>query len=117
MPRGGARVGAGRPRKNPGKGTPGSDPVADGVVPAPVGDEEESIARQALTPLDYMLKVMNNHKAEPRRRDQMAVAAAPYVHQKKGEGGKKDGRLEKAGEAGKGRFAATPTPLALVGRK
>lgn len=31
-------------------------------------------------PLDYMLKVMRDPKADHRRRDAMAMAAAPYLH-------------------------------------
>lgn len=31
-------------------------------------------------PLEYMLKVMNNPRADPHRRDDMARAAAPYCH-------------------------------------
>lgn len=33
-------------------------------------------------PLEYMLAVMNDEKADLFRRDKMAVAAAPYVHVK-----------------------------------
>jgi hypothetical protein len=33
-------------------------------------------------PLDYMLTVMRDAKAEPKRRDAMAMAAAPYLHPK-----------------------------------
>jgi len=33
-------------------------------------------------PLDYMLSVMRDAKAEPKRRDAMAIAAAPYLHSK-----------------------------------
>lgn len=35
-----------------------------------------------ITPLEYMLKVMRDRKADLARRDQMAVAAAPFVHPK-----------------------------------
>jgi len=35
-----------------------------------------------ILPLDYMLRVMRDDKAEPKRRDAMAVAAAPYLHPK-----------------------------------
>lgn len=34
------------------------------------------------TPLAYMLRVMNDPKAEARRRDWAANAAAPYIHAK-----------------------------------
>lgn len=43
---------------------------------------EKEIAKGGDTPLDYMLKVMRNPKAHPQRRDDMAKAAAPYVHPK-----------------------------------
>jgi len=43
---------------------------------------EREIAKSGLTPLEYMLKVMRNEKADPARRDDMAKAAAPYVHPK-----------------------------------
>jgi hypothetical protein len=33
------------------------------------------------TPLDYMLAVMRDERATPVRRDRMALAAAPFVHQ------------------------------------
>lgn len=33
-----------------------------------------------LTPLEYMLAVMNDPKADRTRRDRMATAAAPYIH-------------------------------------
>lgn len=36
--------------------------------------------REGITPLEYMLKVMRNPKADIVRRDDMAKAAAPYVH-------------------------------------
>jgi hypothetical protein len=34
------------------------------------------------TPLEYMLEVMRNPRIDARRRDQMAAAAAPYVHER-----------------------------------
>lgn len=43
---------------------------------------EREIARGGQTPLEYMLKVMRNSKADSDRRDRMATAAAPYVHPK-----------------------------------
>jgi hypothetical protein len=33
-------------------------------------------------PLDYMLTVMRDPKADDKRRDAMAMAAAPYLHPK-----------------------------------
>lgn len=43
---------------------------------------EREIAKSGITPLEYMLKVMRNEKADVSRRDDMAKAAAPYVHPK-----------------------------------
>jgi DNA-binding transcriptional regulator LsrR (DeoR family) len=39
-------------------------------------------AATGILPLDYMLSVMRDDSAEPKRRDAMAIAAAPYLHQK-----------------------------------
>lgn len=46
--------------------------------------EEARAAAKAtgITPLDYMLSVMRDPKADNRRRDAMAMAAAPYIHPK-----------------------------------
>src|SRR5215472_6330405 len=35
-----------------------------------------------ILPLDYMLSVMRDTDAEPKRRDAMAMAAAPFLHPK-----------------------------------
>jgi hypothetical protein len=43
---------------------------------------EKEIAKSGVTPLDYMLKVMRDSRADKSRRDDMAKAAAPYVHPK-----------------------------------
>lgn len=67
MARGGARPGAGRKRNKPNKAT---------------AAREARVAASGDTPLDYMLKVMRDKKADASRRDDMAKAAAPYVHPK-----------------------------------
>ena len=46
---------------------------------------EEARAAAAATgvlPLDYMLSVMRDSAADSKRRDAMAIAAAPYLHSK-----------------------------------
>lgn len=68
-------------------------------------------------PLAYMLEVMNDPTADEARRDKMAVAAAPYMHIKKGESGKKDERQDAAKRAVAGRFAAPPPPKLIVNNK
>lgn len=96
MPRGGARPGAGRPRKNV---TPekiaASKPAAKPVVRVKAGK---------MTPLDYMLGVINDPSADDARRDRMAQAAAPYVHPRAEavEGGKKAQRQAAAHTAERG---------------
>src|SRR6516164_1897604 len=42
--------------------------------------QRAEIARNGISPLDYMLKVMRDPKVEPDRRDRMAAAAAPFQH-------------------------------------
>ena len=39
-----------------------------------------AIAASGETPLEYMLRVMRDPKADTHRRDDMAKAAAPYIH-------------------------------------
>src|SRR6478672_6208395 len=39
-----------------------------------------AIAASGETPLEYMLRVMRDTKADTHRRDEMAKAAAPYIH-------------------------------------
>jgi hypothetical protein len=59
-------------------------------------EQSEAVAKSGVTPLQYMLRVMRNGKAEATRRDDMAKAAAPYVHPKLGQvdiaHGTKDGK-------------------------
>ena len=45
-------------------------------------EREKQIAASGLTPLDYMLGILRDELADPQRRDDMAKAAAPYVHPK-----------------------------------
>jgi len=69
-----------------------------------------------LTPLEYMLKVMNDAtETDKARKDRMAIAAAPFCHVRKGEGaGKKDEKADRAKSAASGKFAASKPPIALV---
>jgi hypothetical protein len=67
MPRGGSRAGAGRKVGIPNKASV---------------ERQKKVAATGQTPLEYMLKVMRDGKASDQRRDDMAKAAAPYVHPK-----------------------------------
>jgi phage terminase small subunit len=126
MPRGGPRPGAGRPKGSGAKGKKESAAKADAkktkpkggkvtvLPPGPTPDDEVLVGEVLpanMNPLEYMLHVMNNRKAEPERRDRMAVAAAPYVHGKMGEQGKKAAKDAAAAAVGGGsRFGAAPPP-------
>jgi phage terminase small subunit len=89
MPRGGARPGAGRPRKQ------SWERVQEAAkAPQPPG--------RWMQPLDWMLTILNDPAAPPDRRDRMAIAAAPYCHAKIAEQGKKQADDEASRTAAKG---------------
>jgi len=79
MAKGGYRPGSGRPKGS--KGLPKK------------ALEAEALAHQIhgyQSPLEYMLTVMNDREADAVRRDRMAIAAAPFVHARPGDTGKKE---------------------------
>ena len=93
---GGARPGAGRPKKEP------------AVLPLSV---------QYSDPLDFLRAVMNDAGSEAKLRVDAARALMPFVHAKKGEAGKKDQKNEDAKKVA-GRFAQASAPrLAAAGGK
>jgi hypothetical protein len=78
-------------------------------------DEKQKAEAENLTPLEYMLRVMNDPNEDKDMRARMAIAAAPFVHSRKGEGGgKKDERDQKAKAASSGKFAPSAPPLKVV---
>lgn len=100
---GGKRAGSGRP-----KGSKNKKQSFETII-------IEEAKEETLTPLQYMLKVMNDPAAPCDRRDKMAVAAAPYVHVKGEEPGKKKTAEERAKAASRGKFAPSKPPgLQLV---
>ena len=126
MPRGGSRVGtggarpgAGRPRKGESKGKASLlKPTVTHSLPVPIPSPVEAVpVVTARSPLQYMLDVMNDAGADEKLRAQMAVAAAPYMHAKRAEGGKKDEQADKAKAAAGGRFKPAAPPLKLVARR
>lgn len=72
-----------------------------------------------MTPLEYMLSIINDPGADPARRDRMAAAAAPFCHPRVAENrfGKKDQQAEAAKAASTGRFAPRPPPKLVVDNK
>src|SRR5262245_26627769 len=65
MSRGGRRAGAGRKPGTPNRRT---------------AQWQAEIAASGVTPLEYMLGIIRDKNAPEARRDEMAKAAAPYVH-------------------------------------
>jgi len=80
--RGGFRPGAGRPAKMDEKEI---DAAKNPKVPS---DILRNAKVAGLSPLEYMLNVMNDEETSPERRDRMAIAAAPFVHSKPSDDGK-----------------------------
>ena len=80
-------------------------------------DIKQDAKAENLSPLEYMLKVMNDPLIDESRRDRMSIAAAPFVHDRAGAGmGKKDEKDGKAKKAGKGKFAPSSPPKLKVAK-
>jgi phage terminase small subunit len=60
-------------------------------------------------PKAFLLAAMNDNELDPKQRIEAAKALMPFVHPKKGEGGKKEQQAEQAKEAGS-KFGRTPAP-------
>lgn len=124
MPRGGFRPGAGRKPKAPVETKPNGHTGVDGfkTEDAPPGwpfgqDKPATEPSGDLSPLDFLLKVMRDENEDKGRRMQAAIQAAPYLHAKKGEAGKKE-QKQKAAEKVAGRFSASEPPkLVAAGGK
>lgn len=104
MASGGFRAGAGRPK---GAKAPKAKPIK--VAP----DIKKAARQSGMSPLDYMLTVMNDSQSDNDRRDRMAIAAAPYVHEKPSDralGKKEQQQLEADRVASSSRFATPPPP-------
>jgi phage terminase small subunit len=103
MPKGGARPGAGQ------KG-PSLDKLYKEMAAALIGDNP---AVEDLTPLEYLLAVMNNPLAHPDRRDKAAIAAAPYCHARADVvTGKKKQAAERADKVAAGsKYSAGKAPM------
>ena len=92
---GGARPGAGRKRKEP--------PVSDAI-----GSDD---------PKAFLIALMNDVTQDTRIRSDAAKALLPYVHQKLGEGGKKDQKQDAAAKVAGGKFAAAPPPKLVINNR
>lgn len=65
-------------------------------------------------PLEFLIGVMNGSIPANATQVRAAVAAAQYVHTKKGDGGKKEEAADKAKKAAGGKFGPAKPPLKLV---
>lgn len=83
----------------------------------PPADVVRDAASAGMSPLDYMLSVMRDADEDPARRDRMAMAAAPFVHARAGEVGKKDERAAKAAAVAVGKFRPSAPPKLIVNNK
>src|SRR5438045_3726999 len=100
MPRGGARPGSGR-KAAPGSKRTKSAKAARAIAPAgekPASEKAWPFGAaapapepdlSALSPLDYLLSVVRDRGADEKLRMQAASIAAPFVHIKPGDVGKK----------------------------
>jgi hypothetical protein len=78
-------------------------------------DVANGAEKENKTPLEFMLDAMNDTSKPDDFRARMAVAAAPFMHARKGEGvGKKDEKDQAAKKAASGKFAAGQAPLKVV---
>jgi hypothetical protein len=99
---GGSRLGAGRKAVEPVLITP----EAAQIVPG-----------EPLDPRPTLELVALGHMEVSQTQMKALLALLPYVHTKKGEGGKKDEQAGAAKKAGAGKFAAAAPPLKLVGKR
>ena len=116
MARGGYRPGAGRPRKDGSapKGAAPKETIQN--IPADIKKAARSVR---MTPLEYMLAVINSEDADPVRRDRMAAAAAPYVQVKASDEKQATRKEERQANAeskmtAENKFAAPAPPAGLM---
>lgn len=97
MAKTGYRPGAGRPK---GSKTAKAKPLDK--LPA---DIRSAARKSGVSPLDFMLAVMNDEEQDLNMRARMAIAAAPFVHAKPSDAPK--GKKEEAEEASRTAGAGT----------
>jgi len=68
-------------------------------------------------PLEFLLAVMNDPEVDKKLRVRAAVAAAQYLHTKRGDGGKKDEKDRAAQTAGAGKFKPAVAPRLVVNNR
>lgn len=79
-------------------------------VPEAELTEGPGVCRIYSDPKDYLLDDMNDPTLDRKDRRDAAKALMPFLHARKGEGGKKEERQDAAKKAGAGKFSAAPPP-------
>lgn len=110
MPRGGARPGAGRPRK-----TKQDEPASAHEVSKPNAGADESVPL-ARDPLQFLLDVMQGTVKPTTDQLRAGIAAAQYVHSKAQEGKRSTARKE-AESAAEGKFKPKAPPKLIVNNR
>lgn len=117
MARGGYRPGAGRPR-NAGDGKTASKVSAAAKAAVVSADDVVAVPAGQVSPLEYLLGVVNDLDAEAADRMRAAVAAAPYVHARASDiiaaKGKKEQQQEAAEQVAGGKFAPRRGPRLAI---
>lgn len=104
MARGGYRPGAGRPKGSKNKAKKEKKDSKNKVV-----------LLDDLTPLEYVLKTINDANASNDRKDRLAIAALPFCHERvDGKKGKKEKKTERAKRAGHGKFKSGKAPVKIL---
>jgi len=94
---------------------PAKTKTAKTVMPPDIATD---LAAFAISPLRWMLSVVNDPKAEPARRDRMAASAAQYLHRRLQDGGVKEARDAEARKVAKtDRFKTGTAPKRLRGQE
>ena len=106
MSKGGYRPGAGRPKGSKNKTTKKAD----------ITTVKDGAALENLTPLEYLLRVMNNPNEDTDRRMRAAIASLPFCHPRASALGKKEKQALEAEKASKGIFKPGK-PLAIKQNK
>ncbi|WP_296261637.1 MULTISPECIES: terminase small subunit [unclassified Pseudomonas] len=95
-------------------------PKSKGIAVPPTEDAEEvhgdagfdlGKAMRFSDPKEFLLATMNDFETDSKLRVDAAKALMPFIHPRKGEGGKKEEKENAAKKAAKGRFGAAPPPL------
>jgi hypothetical protein len=112
---GGARPGAGRKKKPPTVlATPDSQAAAPSPAPAALPAALVGMGQDGFDPRPALEQVAQGLIEVSTQQFKALTALLPYVHTKKGEGGKKDQAAERAKKAAGGRFGSAPPPLKAI---